>query len=149
MNKDHELYKMWITMTDMSDETQAINAFVKVSVSVLGPGDKPPVHDPSKDLNNKNDNGVTRLFTPGRAKLTGHIIKFGLYRAEHLAPLDLEANSVDPYIKISFAGTKAETKTFKSDRNPSINQELSLACKMPCMNTKIKCEIWDDNILCD
>ena len=50
MNKDHELYKMWIAMTDISDETQAINGFIKVSINVLGPGDKPPVHDPSKGL---------------------------------------------------------------------------------------------------
>jgi dysferlin len=118
MNQNHELYKMWVTMSDMSDETQAINAFVKISINVLGPGDKPPVHDPSKDLNNKNDNGVTRLFTPGRAKMTGHIVKFGIYRAEHLAPLDLELNSVDPYLKIAFAGQKAETKTCKGERNP-------------------------------
>lgn len=149
MNKDHELYKMWVTMSDMSDETQAINAFVKITISVLGPGDKPPVHDPSKDVNNRNDNGVTRLFTPGRVKLSGHIVKFGLYRAEHLAPLDLISNTVDPYIKIAFAGNKAETKTFKQDRNPTINQELALACKMPCMNNKIKCEIWDDDLLTD
>ncbi len=77
---------------------------MKITINVLGPGDKPPVHDPSKDLNNKNDNGVARLFTPGRVKTSGHIIKFCIFRAEHLAPLDLVANSVDSYIKIAFAG---------------------------------------------
>ena len=70
-----------------------MNAFIKVSISVLGPGDKPPVHDPSKDLKDKNDNGVSKLFTPGRVKITGHIVKLCIFRAEHLAPLDLLANS--------------------------------------------------------
>jgi hypothetical protein len=57
MNKDHELYKMWIAVTDVSDETSSINGFIKVTINVLGPGDKPPVHDPTKDLKNVNDNG--------------------------------------------------------------------------------------------
>jgi hypothetical protein len=64
-----------------------------VSISVLGPGDKPAVHDPSKDLTNKNDHGTMKLFTPGRVKMTGHIIKLTIFRAEHLAPLDLISNS--------------------------------------------------------
>lgn len=50
MNKDHELYRMWVGMTDANDETQAINGFLKITINVLGPGDKPPVHDPLKDL---------------------------------------------------------------------------------------------------
>lgn len=75
MNTDHELYKMWVAITDMNDETQAINAYLKLSINVLGPGDKPPVHDPTKDLKDKNNNGVAKLFTPGRVKMTGHIVK--------------------------------------------------------------------------
>ena len=42
MNKDHELYRMWVAMTDITDETQGINGFLKISINVLGPGDKPP-----------------------------------------------------------------------------------------------------------
>lgn len=81
--------------------------------------------------------------------MSGHLIKFGIYRAEHLAPLDLQANSVDSYVKISFAGQKAESKTTNDDRNPDINQELDIACKLPCMNNKIKVEVWDDNLAID
>lgn len=122
---------------------------MKLSINVLGPGDKPPVHDPSKNLKDKNDNGVMKLFTPGRVKLTGHVIKFSVFRAEHLAPLDLNSNSVDPYVKVSFAGSKAESKTIYKDRNPEFNQELSVACKLPTMNNTIKVEIWDDDLMVD
>jgi len=52
-----------------------------------------------------------KLFTPGRVKLTGHLVKFNIFRAEHLAPLDLGSNSLDAYFKVSFAGAKAESKT--------------------------------------
>jgi len=87
----------------------------------MGPGDKPPVHDPSKELKSKTDNGVSKLFTPGRVKLQGHVVNFTIFRCEHLAPLDLVANSVDPYVKLSFAGQKAESKVIKGDRNPEFN----------------------------
>lgn len=90
MNKDHELYRMWVAMTDITDETQGINGFLKISINVLGPGDKPPQHNPIKDaVLNRNDNGAPKLFIPGRVKMTGHLIKFCIFRAEHLAPLDL------------------------------------------------------------
>ena len=121
MNKDHELYRMWIAVTDPNDETSTITGYIKITINVLGPGDKPPVHDPTKDLKKLDDNGVSKLFTPGRVKMTGHIIKFNIYRAEHLAPLDLISNALDSYVKIAFAGNKALTKVIEQDRNPEFN----------------------------
>jgi len=149
MNQEHELYRMWVALTDPADETSEIKAFLRITINVLGPGDKPPVHDPLKHLVDRNDNGVNKLFTPSRVKLTGHIIKLAVYRAEHLAPLDLAINSVDPYVKVSFAGTKAESKTVSENRNPEFNQELQIACKLPTMNNQIKIEVWDDDLLND
>jgi FerI (NUC094) domain/C2 domain len=121
MNKDHELYRMWIGLTDIQDETGGINGFVKISINVLGPGDKPPVHDPSKDLKNKDDNGAPKLFTPGRAKMKSHMVKVCVFRCEHLAPLDLLENTIDPYVKVAFAGKAAQTKVIDNNRNPEFN----------------------------
>lgn len=58
-------------------------------------------------------------------------------------------NSLDPYVKLSFAGQKAESKVVKKNRNPEFNQELCVACKIPCMNNKIKVEVWDDDLTKD
>jgi Ca2+-dependent lipid-binding protein len=107
------------------------------------------VHDPTKGLINKTDNDVNRLFSPGRVQLTGHLITFKVFRAEHLAPLDIGSNSIDAYVKISFAGNKAESKAVKSNRNPEFNQELKIACSLPTMNDTIKIEIWDDDMIKD
>ena len=149
MNKEHELYKMWVTMTDMNDETQQINAYVKLTIAILGPGDKPAVHDPRKELKSKNDNGKMKLFSPGRVKMQGHLVEFNLYRAEHLAPLDLMSNSIDSYFKVAFAGQGTQSKTVDSDRNPEFNQNMQLACRLPCMNGKMKVEVWDDDFTKD
>ena len=35
----------WLTLTDPTDEREGIMGFLKVSISVLGPNDEPPVHD--------------------------------------------------------------------------------------------------------
>ena len=149
MNLDHELYKRWVAITDPTDETAEIKGYVKLSISVLGPGDKPVVHDPKKELKNKKDNGVNKLFTPGGTKLKSHQIKIVVYRCEHLAPLDELTNNIDPYVKVSFAGASAETAAVPENRNPVFNQELTLACKVPSMNNKIKLEVWDDDVLSD
>ena len=52
------------------------------------------------------------------------MIKFNILRCEHLAALDVGvvgSNSIDPYVKISFAGSKAVTKVVMKDRNPEFN----------------------------
>jgi hypothetical protein len=56
--------------------------------------------------------------------------------------------NLSPCVKISFAGKKAETRVEKT-RNPTYNQELNLACQIPCMNNLIKVEIWNDNLIKD
>lgn len=120
MNHHHELYRMWIALTDPCDEDSDISGYLRVTINVLGPGDKPPFHDPAKNLKNKNDHGINELFMPSRIKLTPHLIKFNVYRAEHLAAIDQPSLDLKPYVKISFAGKMAESKVEKS-RNPTFN----------------------------
>ncbi len=72
-----------------------------------------------------------------------------VYRAEHLPILNYVNDNISPYVKISFAGSKAETKTVPNNRNPEFNQELSIAFSRPTMNKKIKIEIWNDNVFTD
>ena len=79
-------------MTDPNDETSEIKGYIKLSINVLGPGDKPPVHDPTKKLKVK-DSGKVKLFTPGNVKMSPHIVEIKIFRAEHLTPLDLIENS--------------------------------------------------------
>ena len=75
LNKDHEIYRKWVILQYTTDESEGIQGYLRVSVSVLGPGDKPAVHDPSKNLKDRNDNNPSNIFAPGRVKTTGHIIK--------------------------------------------------------------------------
>jgi hypothetical protein len=97
----------------------------------------------------KNDNGQNELFLPNRLRLDPHVLTLKVFRAEHLPILNHLSDDISAYVKISFAGSKAETKTIKNNRNPEFNQELSIAFSRPTMNKKIKIEIWNDNVFTD
>ena len=47
----HELYQVWLTLTDPTDEREGIMGFLKCNIAMLGPNDEPVVHD----INNEKD----------------------------------------------------------------------------------------------
>ena len=89
-NQEHEVYRVWIALFDPNDSGAEIKGYLKVTMSVLGPGDKPTVHDPTKGLKSKDDHGKDKLFSPGGMDRKPYQVKLNIFRAEHLAPLDLE-----------------------------------------------------------
>lgn len=145
MNSDHELYRKWVILTDTTDATEGVKGYLRVTINVLGPGDRPPVHDANKDLKIKDDAGENHIFSPGHVEKKGYLVKFNLYKAEHLPPMDLYNNKIDPYLVISFAGVCIKSKYVNDARNPEFNQCLNIPLTLPCLNRKIKCEIWDSD----
>ncbi len=73
--------------------------YVKLSISVLGPGDKVYIHPP-EDIED-GDN----LLMPNSAKTEPLNLEISVFRAEHLAPLDLMANSADAFVKATFGAS--------------------------------------------
>lgn len=138
MNADHELYRKWVLLTDTTDATEGVKGYLRCTINVLGPGDRPPVHDAHKDLKDKTDDGEYNIFSPGHVDKQGLLIKMNVYRAEHLPPLDLYNNKLDPYVKVSFAGVGIQTKVIQNNRNPTFNQQLQIPITLPCMNRKIR-----------
>ena len=65
MNPDHELYRKWVILTDTTDATEGAKGYLRVTINVLGPGDRPPVHNANKDLKNREDDGENNIFSPG------------------------------------------------------------------------------------
>ena len=143
LNSDHELYRKWVVLTDTTDVTEGVRGYLRVTINVLGPGDRPPVHDERKDLKIKDDAGENHIFSPGHIDKTWYLMKFNLYRAEHLPPLDLYNNKLDPYLSIAFAGVNIKSNYISDNRNPEFNECLHVPFTMPWLNRKIKWEMWD------
>lgn len=41
MNKDHELYRQWVPLMDDEDpEDTGVQGYLKISVAIIGPGEK-------------------------------------------------------------------------------------------------------------
>jgi len=41
----HEMYRVWLTLTDPTDQREGIMGYVNIAIQVLGPFDEPTVHD--------------------------------------------------------------------------------------------------------
>ena len=84
---NHELYQIWLTLTDPTDEREGIMGYLKVSLEVLGPNDEPNIHDVTTD----KDPNLTKekSFFSSKVKQEGHVVAMEIYRAEALAPMDM------------------------------------------------------------
>ena len=49
MNMDHELYRRWVALVDTTDATEGIKGYMKITINVLGPQDRPKIHDETKE----------------------------------------------------------------------------------------------------
>jgi hypothetical protein len=56
--EDHELYRKWAALTDTNGEFEGIQGYLKVSISVLGPGDQAKNHDDEEDDDDDEDSSA-------------------------------------------------------------------------------------------
>ena len=83
---NHELFQIWLTLTDPTDTREGIMGYLKVSLECLGPEDEPNVHDVTTDKN--PDLAKEKSFFSSKVKQEGHVVEMQVYRAEALAPMD-------------------------------------------------------------
>ena len=58
----HEMYRVWMTLTDPTDEREGTMGFLQVNVCALGPEDEAPVHDISTEKSSVNRTAETTLM---------------------------------------------------------------------------------------
>ena len=146
MNSDHELYRRWVALSDTTDKTEGVKGYLKVTVNVLGPDDKPPVHNEQKDKQDNVEDEDESIFSPGRIEKQGMLVKFNWYVAEDLPQLDRIYAKCDSYIKVTFAGVTNQTNVVNNRDHPKFDTQLQMPVMLPWMNRKIVCEVWDENI---
>lgn len=84
---NHELFQIYLTLTDPTDEREGIMGYLKVTLECLGPNDEPNVHDVTTDSDpNKTKE---KNFFSSKIKQEGHCVQMNVYRAEALAPMNL------------------------------------------------------------
>ena len=49
--ENHEMYRQWVGISDPIDNgDKGLQGYLKLSITVIGPGDKQFVHDPAKEV---------------------------------------------------------------------------------------------------
>jgi hypothetical protein len=129
----------------------------RLSLVVLGPGDKMKLYDPAEDRDPDEHLVKTKadinsmVLVPPRVTQKQSFLVVTIYRVEDLPDMDYSMmmhGGIDGYVRAYFAGQDVlETKkvTVKGSENLSVtfNQELWFPVLLPTMSDNIFISVWD------
>lgn len=164
--KDHEMYRQWVAlMNDDDPECNGVQGYLKLSVSIIGPGDKLKVHDEEEEMRKEREAMAksggqdisSQVMMPPTIRKEWKYIVTSFHRAEYLPVMDqnirqiggLLQNGTDAYCQIEFSGgkkMKTKRKTVKGERsamNPMFNNEIWYPVAVPTATQSIKMSVWD------
>jgi len=154
--KGHEFYREWVGLIDdTSVGDSGVQGYLKLSISIIGPGDKLVIHDEESDKKLEKEReekeGIKAAIPPSIKRENVYLVTT-VHRAEYLPVMD-SANAfakagIDAMFQAELGTAKQKTKvnTMKGDRsqlNPEWNSELWLPVTIPIMSDIIKYTIWD------
>ncbi|XP_074642408.1 myoferlin-like [Tubulanus polymorphus] len=154
----HTLMNKWLLLSDPDDTMAGAKGYLKVMVTVMGPGDEAPS---SKSVSQDDDEDIeSNLLRPAGVQLRPATFVLRVFKAEDLPRMDSDfmqgmkkfvgmgddkKELVDPYVIFSFAGKEVRTKIMYCSDHPDFNQELRLGLRFPSMCERIKLQVkdWD------
>jgi hypothetical protein len=141
---DHELYRRWVALTDITGKHEGVQGYLRVSVAIVPEGcNRVTQHDEHVDF----DDLVDVLVSPS-IEMVGAELVISCFSAERLPPMDSLSGSCDPYFMVDFAG-KADTKTkhVSNTLDPVFNEQLIVPVFLPRhgppTSNRIRCCVWD------
>jgi hypothetical protein len=162
-DKHHELYREWVgLMDDVDSDDIGVQGYLKLSVSLVGPGEKVFIHDLDAELAEEmkkesscgGDLSQLILSVPTIRKEWNYVVA-KIFKAEDLPIMDgkvalISKAGTDAFCKLSFAGgapVKTKVKTIKAESRramqPVFNYELWYPVSVPSMTSKVKTSVWD------
>lgn len=150
----HELYRQWIALMDYDNSSdKGVQGFLLVSVSVIGPGQRPPIHDRESEINKElSGDASTLVLLPPSIEQHLHFLVVSVYQAEDLPAMDssgiLTAAGIDAFVRVDFAGNpkcKTSVVTVKGEKrlSPIFLEELWIPVMVPTMAERISISVWD------
>jgi hypothetical protein len=169
MNKDHEFYRQWVPLMDDSDpEDVGVQGYLKISITMVGPGEKPKTHDEdaeraaeiAKEAMAGSDISSLVLHAPTITKEWKYVV-CKLYKCEGLPVMDgkigvgiisAQEAGTDAFCQLSVGGAKplkTKVKTVKGGSRKMINPifctELWYPISVPTTTQVIKLSVWDED----
>eukprot|EP00002_Diphylleia_rotans_P002830 TRINITY_DN1183_c0_g1_i3.p1 TRINITY_DN1183_c0_g1~~TRINITY_DN1183_c0_g1_i3.p1 ORF type:complete len:909 (-),score=187.42 TRINITY_DN1183_c0_g1_i3:335-3061(-) len=138
--QSHEIWKTWIPLTDTTGKHDGVQGYLKVSVTVLGPGDTQKSH--SEEEERVRDGKEVILMTPNITQ-EGHLLVMEVHCAENLPKVD-SSGTCDAYLTATFAGNvTASTDYIEKQVNPIIGQAMEIPVVHPNMSDIIELALYD------
>ena len=143
-NKNHMYLKTWFTLFDFEEQIEGCIGYVKATIEVLGPDDKPTITESITD-----DPSIEKTVISKKIRPRGHLIMAEIYKAEFLSPINMTTRSVDPYVRIKYGGMQEETQKIKDNSNPEFNQIIFLPALLPNHSKDVFIELWHGAFFAD
>ncbi|XP_013914248.1 PREDICTED: fer-1-like protein 5, partial [Thamnophis sirtalis] len=149
----HALISKWLSLYDPGNLNAGFKGYVKVTLCVLGAGDRVPDFDQPAETGDLESNLLQLASVPAARTVS---LQLYIYRAEDVPqiqdgtvtpfttlPVDPLIISVDPSLEVNFAGRVLRTKVILGDTNPVWNQVLCFPMQLPSICDLIKLTIMD------
>ncbi|OQS02130.1 hypothetical protein THRCLA_05475 [Thraustotheca clavata] len=138
---NHQICNKWLGLTAPGQD--GIQGYLRVSITIVGPGDKfvtPPPIGP-------DNSGLDAVMMPSSVKQDVVFLVCKIHVGEHLPPMDSLLGGLkqglDAYVQCSLGSgkpTRTRVKTKSGERhtlNPAFNDELWLVMREPSMANQI------------
>ena len=152
---NHQVWRQWVALSAPyaarekvvgAADRGGIQGYLRLTVSLLGPNDKPHVHEKEED---DKAGGDGLILLPPTLKREVVFLRVGLYRASHLPEMDktfvggrVAGAAINAYAKVGFAGYKAKTEVVDS-QSPEWHTEFWIPVLVPSVGQKITISIRD------
>lgn len=163
-NANHEFYNMWVVLYNQDEDPEEAQGYLLLDAFIIGPGDRPPVHDRNEKVNQdvaeededlnidemtfeqlkeyqEKQQSYAIIGKPPVAR-KGFQLSVYIFKGENIANFD--GKKPNAFISARVAGLVRKTKTVKNNNSPVYNQKMLFPCYFPFLNDKILLRIWNE-----
>ena len=139
----HQFFKRWVTLVS-SEDPDMPQGYILATITVLGPGDSPPHHQPDEE---EAAHDVSIMKTPTIKNRRGYNLAFKVYRGENILKHrlqdqgGLDALPTDAFVSVRFNGLMTHTSTEFSTFTPEWNTHIILPVFTPCLSDNIDVQV--------
>jgi hypothetical protein len=140
--KNHEVFRSWLALSDVTDENEGVQGYLQVTAVVLGPDDEQYTHPPS-DYDDAGGSAMSVLLPP-HIQAETKMLRVSVYDVRDMPRMDegFVGGYCDPYAKVEFAGIACKTKHM-SGKDVDMNQVMCVPVMEPILASKIKFSMYD------
>jgi len=164
-NSNHEYYQVWLILLNPDEEPDEAQGYLLVNCFIVGPGDRPPVHDANDAQNQDGDDdedvnidamtfeelrayqekkqGIIVLGKPMVARKAFQLSCY-IFKADQLCPIGGLGDDGKPTLFVSARaiGLVQRTKPIGGTVAPVFNEKMLFPCYFPFLNDKIILRAW-------